>query len=190
MIWLYIGFIPLQFWMWLPVWPLPNSLIPHLGSFSHPIFSSILLNYCLQDDNILFGSPRSWLLFLWNCNCISSHSNCHPLIYFMSQKDFSECKTIKSKFCVRFPLLKTESLVPIVPCAPLPNVIANNKFEILKVPHPAFIASNEWGDEYQKVLIFMAQVHCTTTWVFLYATGDVRLEYALSNFCLHFCHME
>ena len=47
-----------------------------------------------------------------------------------------------------------------------------------KVRRPTFIAGGEYGDEYQKVLIFIAQVHRPTMWVFFYVGKDVKIKYS------------
>ena len=57
-----------------------------------------------------------------------------------------------------------------------------------KVRRPTFIAGGEQGDEYQKVLIFIAQVYRPTTWVFFYVGKDVKIKYSSSNFCLYLYH--
>ena len=61
---------------------------------------------------------------------------------------------------------------------------------IIKARRPTFIVGDEYGDEYQKGLIFIAQVHRPTTWVSLYIGKDVKIKYTSSNFSLYLCHME
>ena len=39
-----------------------------------------------------------------------------------------------------------------------------------------FIAGGEWDDEYQKVLIFIAQIYRLTTWDFAYVQKYVKAK--------------
>ena len=85
---------------------------------------------------------------------------------------------------------KQKILLSLVPTAAISFVAQLRRrrwmlWELSKVRRPTFIASDEYGDEYRNVLMFIAKVHRSMRWAFFFVGKDVKIKYTSSNFSLY-----